>query len=127
MLMCGGVNDVGQELHQCYSVQMRSDCEDVIRGYEKNSYYIEVELVQFAPVERDIAVGVNYFVDLSANQLITFKGRALRRYDTQTLTLTGQCVVENMSEHTFVFGIRNSQYLYDQEAGTLYRIVFQQT
>ena len=45
LLMCGGVNDIGQELHSCYIVQIRDDYEDIIKGYEENSYYIEIELV----------------------------------------------------------------------------------
>lgn len=62
--MCGGINDIGQELHSCYTVQIRDDHEDIIKGYEENSYYIEVELVQFSPEERQITIGANYALDL---------------------------------------------------------------
>lgn len=117
--MCGGTNDVGQELRSCYNIQIRADYEDVIKGYEENSYYIEVELVQFAPLEQKVTIGPNYVVDLTRNQLVTLKNRALKIYDTKTLALTGQCIVENVSEITYVFKIKELWYLYDKEIGTL--------
>lgn len=126
LLMCGGTNDEGQELRSCYTVQIREDYEEVIRGFEENTYYIEVELVKFAPEEREIAVGANSVVDPDDNRLVTFKNRAIKIYDAQSLKFICQCVVENVSEDAYVFRLKSRWYLYDREVGRLYRVDFQQ-
>ena len=102
-MMCGGVKDVGRSVLECYNVQIREDCEKVIAGYAMNSYYIEVELVKTEPLDKELLLGMNYVVDLNAGLLTTFKGRALRTYNLETLALESKELIEGYSEDTYVF------------------------